>query len=203
MRLFLPLLLLSAAFGIAQDAGRTALVDRASQEFRAKDFGAAERDFRELTKVEPSSLFAHAYLGHALFRQEKFAEAIGSYERARELEREGKKLSESDHRVLVDQLVMSYGIGGQMAKAHKLLDEAIGKDPEYPLNYYNRACAFAEEGDKSKALTNLDLAFRKRANVLKGEQMPDPRADSSFLKYVRDPEFLGLMKKLGLQGGDR
>ena len=56
---------------------------------------------------------------------------------------------------------MSYGIGGQLKKAHVLLDEAIGKDPEYPLNFYNRACAFAEEGDKAKALANLDLAFQQ------------------------------------------
>ena len=68
-----------------------------------------------------------------------------------------------------------------------------------PLNYYNRACAFAEEGDKSKALTNLDLAFQRKANVLHGEQMPDPRAYSSFQKYVRDPDFVSLMKKLGYQ----
>ena len=80
----------------------------------------------------------------------------------------------------------------------QLLDEAVGKDPGYPLNYYNRACAFAEEGDKSKVLTNLDLAFQRKANVLKGEQMPNSRAHSSFQKYVRDPEFLSFMKNLGL-----
>jgi Flp pilus assembly protein TadD len=81
----------------AQDATKTALIDRATKEFQAMNFGAAERDFRELTKVEPSNLFAHAYLGHALFRQEKFADAIVPYEKARELERAGMKLSETDH----------------------------------------------------------------------------------------------------------
>ena len=91
---------------------------------------------------------------------------------------------------------MSYGITGELKKAHALLDEAVGKDPQYPLNYYNLACAYAEEGDKA-ALANLQLAFDRRANILKGEQMPDPRADSSFQKYVRDSEFVGLMKKLG------
>jgi len=94
---------------------------------------------------------------------------------------------------------MSYGITGEMKKAHALLDEAIVKDQEYPMNYYNRACAFAEEGDKTKALANLDLAFQRKVNVLKGEQMPDPRADSSFQRYVRDSDFVNLMKKLGLQ----
>jgi hypothetical protein len=48
-------------------------------------------------------------------------------------------------------------------------------------------------------LANLDLAFQRKGNVLKGEQMPDPRADSSFQKYVHDPEFVNLMKKLGYQ----
>ncbi len=27
--------------------------------------------------------------------------------------------------------------------------------------------------------------------------MPDPRADSSFQKYVRDSDFVSLMKRLG------
>jgi tetratricopeptide (TPR) repeat protein len=171
------------------------LAERAAREFQAKNFAAAEKDFRELAKSDPTNLLAHVYLGHALFRQERFAEAIGPYEKARELEIAGKKLSESDHRILVDQLVMAYGIGGQMNKAHKLLDQAIQQDPSYPINYYNRACAFAEEGDKAKALANLDLAFQRKANVLRGEQMPDPRVDSSFQRYARDPDFVSLMKK--------
>jgi tetratricopeptide (TPR) repeat protein len=93
---------------------------------------------------------------------------------------------------------MSYGIIGELKKAHALLDEAIGKDPDYPLNYYNLACAYAEEGDKARALADLQLAFDRKANILQGEQMPDPRADSSFQKYLRDTDFVGLMKKLGL-----
>jgi hypothetical protein len=50
------------------------------------------------------------------------------------------------------------------------------------------ACAFAEEGDKGKALANLSLAFERKEHALKGEQMPDPRSDSSFQKYVREFE---------------
>jgi predicted Zn-dependent protease len=192
--------LLGVSLCAAQEpGGRSALAEQARREFRERKFDAAERDFRELTKSDASDLYAQTYLGHSLFRQEKFAEAIAPYEKAHELERSGKKLSVEEHRVLVDQLVMSYGMGGQIKKAHELLDSAIRQDPDYPLNYYNLACAFAEDGDKSKVLANLDLAFRWKANVLKGEQMPDPRSDSSFQKYVRDPDFVSLMKKLGYQ----
>jgi Tfp pilus assembly protein PilF len=182
--------------GVAQES-RGTLSERAYQEFRDRNFAAAERDFRELTKINPSDLHAQAYLGHALFRQEKFTEALGQYERARDIERTGTKLPEEEHRILVDQLVMSYGMGGQLNKARLLLEDAIRQDPDYPLNYYNLACAFAEEGDRGRMLANLDLAFQRKANVLKGEQMPDPRSDSSFQKYTRDPEFVSLMRKLG------
>jgi len=121
------------------------------------------------------------------------------YEKARALETNGSKLSSDQHRILVDQLVMAYGVSGDLKKARALLDGAIQQDPEYPLNYYNLACAVAEEGDKNKALANLSLAFQHKDNVLKGEKMPDPRTDSSFQKYVRDDDFMVLMKKLGYQ----
>ncbi len=55
------------------------------------------------------------------------------------------------------------------------------------------------QGNKAKMLANLDLAFQHKAHVLKGEQMPDPRSDSSFHKYLRDGDFLKLMKALGLK----
>ena len=118
----------------AQETGAPAVLERAVREFRGGDFAAAERDFRELTKADHGSLFAYSYLGHSLFHQRKFNEAIVPYERARELERTGSKISETEHRILVDQLVMSYGIGGQLPKAHKLLEEAIRQYPGYPLN---------------------------------------------------------------------
>jgi predicted Zn-dependent protease len=175
------------------------LAERAVQEFRNSEWPAAERDFREVVKRDPTNAFANMYLGQALFRQEKYAEAATFFQKTRDLQKSGKQLNTTQDRILTDQLIMSYGITGEINKAHALLDEAIGNDPEYPLNYYNQACAFAEEGEKSKALANLDQAFRRKANVLKGEQMPDPRADSSFQKYVRDPDFVSLMKKLGVQ----
>jgi len=173
------------------------LLEQARQEYIAGKFADAERDLRELVKRDPADIDAQAYLGHALFKQEKYAEAVAPYEKARELEASGSKLSSDQHPVLIDQLAMAYGISGDLKKTHALLESAIREDPEYPLNYYNLACAYAEEGDKGKALTNLSVAFQHREHVLRGEQMPDPRTDSSFQKYVRDGDFTKLMAKLG------
>jgi predicted Zn-dependent protease len=173
------------------------IADRALQEYKSGQYAAAERDCREIVKQNPSNILAQIYLGQSLFKQQKFADAIGPFEKARELEANGIKLNSDQHRILLDQLVMAYGTSGNLKKVHSLLDDAIRQDPDYPLNYYNLACAFAEEGDKPKMLANLSLAFQHKDHVLKGEQMPDPRSDDSFQSYVHDADFVKLMKQLG------
>jgi len=161
---------------------------QALRDYQSGRYTQSERGFRELVKRDPSDAYAQFYLGQSLFRQEKYADAVGPFEKASELDRKGNGFSP-------DQLVMSYGISGQLKKTHTVLDQAIRQDPDYPLNYYNLACAFAEEGDKAQMLKNLDLAFERKANMLKGEQIPDPRTDSSFQKYIRDAD-LRLVRQL-------
>ncbi len=119
------------------------------------------------------------------------------YEKARELEKSGTKLTTAQDRILTDHLVMAYGISGDLKKSRSVAEAGIKSDPEYPMNYYNLACISAEEDDKAGALANLSLAFQHKDHVLKGETMPDPRADSSFQRYLHDPDFEKLMKELG------
>jgi predicted Zn-dependent protease len=198
MKSWLTWLFLAGAIH-GQTVPNATLSERALQEFRAGKYNEAARDFREIVKADPANVYAQVYLGQTLFKEEKYADALGPYEKARALEKSGKALSSDQHRILVDQLVMAYGVSGQVKKAHELLDEAIPQDPEYPLNYYNLACAFAEDGDRGKMLANLSIAFQHKDHVLKGEQMPDPRSDSSFQKYVRDDDFVKLMKAFGFK----
>jgi hypothetical protein len=67
--------------------------------------------------------------------------------------------------------------------------DAVQKDPTYPLYYYNLACADAEQGDATNAKLHLQQAFDRRANVIKGEAMPDPTKDDSILKLKKDNDF--------------
>lgn len=92
-------------------------------------------------------------------------------------------------RVLTDQLAMSYGMIGEFKKSRALATEGIARDPEYPLNYYNLACADAEQGHAADARVHLQQAFDRRANTLPGETMPDPARDSSFQKLKKDKDF--------------
>jgi hypothetical protein len=92
-------------------------------------------------------------------------------------------------RVTTDQLVMALGMSGDIKNSRAVAESATAHDPDYPLNYYNLACADAEQGNAADARTHLQLAFDHRANVLKGESMPDPTKDDSILKLKKDKAF--------------
>ncbi len=84
---------------------------------------------------------------------------------------------------------MSLGMSGDLKDSRAVAEHAIAADPEYPLNYYNLACADAEQGNATDARVHLQQAFDHRANVLKGESMPDPTKDDSILKLKKDKTF--------------
>jgi tetratricopeptide (TPR) repeat protein len=102
-------------------------------------------------------------------------------------------------RVATDRAVTAYGMGGNWTKVRALLETAIGADPEYALNYYNLACADAEEGKAADAKTHLEEAFARRANTLPGDPLPDPTEDASLVKLKGDTAFWTFVE--GLEKG--
>lgn len=102
-------------------------------------------------------------------------------------------------RVTTDQLTMALGMSGDIKGSRAINQSAIAKDPAYPLYYYNLACADAEEGNAGGARTHLQEAFDRRKNTLKGEAMPDPATDDSFLKLKDNKEFWDFVKSLSAQ----
>ena len=84
---------------------------------------------------------------------------------------------------------MSLGISGSIKESRAVLESAIKDDPDYPLNYYNLACADAEQGDATGAKVHLQQAFERKNNTLKGESLPDPTKDDSLLKLKKNKEF--------------
>ncbi len=155
----------------------------------------AEKGFAAIVKADPKDIPAQMFLGQTLFREEKYAAAIVPYEKVRSLEQSGTKLSLTQHRILIDQLAMAYGMSGRAADSKALLQTAVRQDPEYPLNYYNLACVAADENDKSAVLSNLNLAFQHRAQALPGEHLPSPATDPSFQKFANDPAFKAFVSR--------
>jgi hypothetical protein len=99
-------------------------------------------------------------------------------------------------RVVTDQAGMAYGMSGDLAKARSVFEKAIPGDPDYPLYYYNLACADAEEKNLAGARANLQKAFDRKANVIPGESIPDPTSDDSFTPYRNDQEFWTFLQRL-------
>jgi hypothetical protein len=99
-------------------------------------------------------------------------------------------------RVLIDQLAMSYGISGQIKQSRAINEAAIKADPDYPLYYYNLACADAEQHKAADAKLHLQQAFERRANTLPNEHLPDPTQDDSIMKLKKDKEFWAFVQTL-------
>ena len=99
-------------------------------------------------------------------------------------------------RMATDQLVMALGMSGDLKGSRAVAEKAIASDPDYPINYYNLACADAEKGDAAGARTHLQQAFDRRGNVIQGESMPDPAKDDYILKLKKNKEFWAFVTSL-------
>ncbi|MFZ1085391.1 MAG: tetratricopeptide repeat protein [Terracidiphilus sp.] len=99
-------------------------------------------------------------------------------------------------RMATDLASMSYGISGDLKRSRAINERAIEQDPNYPLYYYNIACADAEAGDSNSARKHLQQAYDRRNNALKGETLPDPTQDNSILKLKNDKDFWNFVVSL-------
>ena len=99
-------------------------------------------------------------------------------------------------RVVTDQAGMAYGMSGDISMARAIFERAIAEDPDYPMYYYNLACADAEEKNLTGARKHLQEAFARKANVITGEHMPNPLQDDSFLPYRNNKEFWAFLSSL-------
>lgn len=134
--------------------------------------------------------------GVGLFQQGDYAQSIDPLGKALALEKRQPTLNKSMWRVLVDLLGMAYGISGDVAHAKATYAYGLGKDPTYPMFYYNLACTYAEADDLDKVIRNLKLAFKYKANMIPGEAMPDPAQDDSFQKYLANDRFKQALKDI-------
>jgi len=99
-------------------------------------------------------------------------------------------------RVMRDQAGMSYGIAGDFKKARSIFEKGTTEDPDYPMYYYNLACADAGESKLSEARLHLQQAFDRKANLNPGETMPVATQDDSFLPYKGNEEFWAFLERL-------
>jgi len=134
--------------------------------------------------------------GTMYYRQKDYKKAIPQYEKAINLEKQKRTLDRKEWIILVDQLGMSYGTRGDLNRSKQLFEWAITKEPDYPLFYYNLACAHSEMNKCRDALRNLSVAYKVTHNLQPGQYMPDTMKDSSFKKCLEDRQFRAEVEKM-------
>jgi len=136
-------------------------------------------------------------LGNALYRMNKYAQAILPFQKAFDLEKAEPQLDRTLWRVLIGNLGTAYKMTGQLAKARSTFEQGIQADPTYPIFHYNLACTFAEMNDLDRAMQSLKTAFRHRKNLNPGEKgMPDPYQDISFQRFMKNETFRNVINDL-------
>ncbi|HXQ26735.1 MAG TPA: hypothetical protein VN822_10035 [Candidatus Acidoferrales bacterium] len=133
--------------------------------------------------------------GQILYRDQMYKAAAPIFEQSLTKLKDDKS-QQTMRRVATDQAGMAYGISGDASKARSLFESAIARDPDYPMYYYNLACADAQEKKLADARTHLQQAFARKANTIPGEALPDPTKDDSFLPYRNDKDFWTFLESL-------
>jgi len=136
-------------------------------------------------------------IGNALYRRNNYAQAIPPYQKAFELEKAEPQLDRALWRLLIDNLGMAYGMTGRLKEAKATFQQGVQADPTYPMFHYNLACTFAEMNDLDHTMQSLTMAFRHRKNKNPGDkEMPDPRQNSSFQRFMKNETFRNLVNDL-------
>jgi tetratricopeptide (TPR) repeat protein len=137
------------------------------------------------------------FYAQVLANSKEFAAAGPLFERSLTLVKDAKGVdTKLWRRMATEQAGMSYGISGDTTKARAIFEAAIANDPDYPMYYYNLACADAQEKNLAEARKHLQQAFDRKANTLPGESMPDPTTDDSFTPYSNDKDFWSFLEGL-------
>lgn len=123
------------------------------------------------------------------YRKKNYKKAIPHYERTLNLEEQKRALGRNEWIVLVDQLGMSYSISGDLSRSKQLFEWVVTREPDYPMFYYNLACAHAEMNRCEDAIRNFGVEFKVKHNMLPGGHMPDVMKDSSFRRCLENLQF--------------
>jgi len=125
-----------------------------------------------------------------------FSSASYVYQKSLDLEKVKQTLDRKYFYVLIDNLGMAYGISGQLDKAIETLNFGLTIDSQYPMFYYNLACAYAEKDDIGNTIKYLTEAFKYKDNMIEGEDFPNPKKDESFKKYLKNEIFKDALRNM-------
>ncbi|MEO8663028.1 MAG: hypothetical protein ABI693_31505 [Bryobacteraceae bacterium] len=159
-----------------------------------KAFLSFQLDVNHVPQFSDVALFAEI-----LFRKQQYRAAAPMFEKCLAMVPPNGapfKSAKFARRVMRDQAGMSYGISGDLVRSRSIFEKGTSEDPDYPMYYYNLACADAGEQKLAEARVHLQQAFDRKANVNPSEAMPAPTEDDSFTPFKGNKEFWAFLKRL-------
>jgi len=150
--------------------------------FFARDYDAAIKRFRKALELDEHFIPAHGWLGMALGQQQRFEEAIDTFERALEVERVP---------ILMAMLAHTHAIAGNRDKAQAILTTLRELSTTRYISPYDIAVVHAGLGDTRAALLQLEAAYEDHSSWLVF-LAHDPRLEG----LREDPVFREIANKL-------
>ena len=148
------------------------------------DFSIAQN--KKVVDLDPSFPRGHAYLGLALLKDRRYAEAIAELEKAVELS--GRE------RWPLRDLGYGYAISGKRAEAQTVIKELAGKYEKGRAIGQDLAAVYAGLGDKDQAFAWLEKDFQTRSGLLAWT-----RWTPAFESLRSDPRYADLLRRMGFQ----
>jgi serine/threonine protein kinase/Flp pilus assembly protein TadD len=141
---------------------------------------------KKVVDLDPNFPPGHEYLGLALLKDRRYAEAIAELEKAVELS--GRT------RWPLRDLGYGYAISGKRAEAQTVIKELIGKYEKGQAIGQDLAAVYGGLGDKDQAFAWLEKDFQTRSGLLAWT-----RWTPVFASLHTDPRFHDLVRRLGFQ----
>lgn len=205
----LPLLILTLLLAAPGALGQMApmqsqqLLEKGVALLRQGKAADAEPILRQAAALAPDNALIYYYLGNCQLQQKKYAEAGASLADALRSDEKRPALTLQLKRETTDMYAITYSLRKEYARARKIYEDYLAKDPAPAGLQYNLACACALQGDRQAALAALGAALDADKSAVAGPVLPDPNADEDFRGLWGNPLFVAvLLCRVGPQPTD-
>jgi tetratricopeptide (TPR) repeat protein len=138
----------------------------------------------------------YAGFGGYFFVKDDYSGAARYYQQALDLEKKSPALDQRGFEVMIDELAAAQLATHDLQNAQAAIQYGISRYPDYPLFYYNMAAVDAELDRMDDCIEQLRAAWKRRANVLPGEQFPDPSTDGYFRRFMKNERFVEALREM-------
>lgn len=150
----------------------------------------------------PASSFDYYQLGHALYLQKNYPQAVEALSRALVLEHQKRELNTAQWRSLVEDAADAYGAVGDRVRAKGIMEYGVNNDPAYPYFHLGLARLYASLGDLDNTIASLQQAYQHAKDWPKTSivgPLPDPMFDTAFAAFKKNPKFREAVKAMKKQ----